>query len=96
MIGYWLKLIASKSTKLNNKIYQCCLQLNDRDIYSTSWICKIKQIMQRCSFYHLWRNQNDITTENRNAIQLMINTRIDDQHKQLWRASIPDHIRCSS
>ena len=54
--------------------------------------------MQRCSFYHLWRNQNDITTENKNKniIQLMIITKIDDQYEQLWRASIPDHIRCSS
>ena len=52
--------------------------------------------MQRCGFYHLWRNQYDITTENKNAIQLIINNRIVDQYEQLWRASIPDHIRCFS
>ena len=96
MIGYWLKLMTSKSTKLNHKIYRRFLQLNNRDIYSTNWICKIKQIMQRCGFYHLWSNQYDITTENKNAIQLMMNTRIDDQYEQVWRASIQDHIRCSS
>ena len=26
----------------------------------------------------------------------MVNTRLDDQYEQLWRASIPDHVRCSS
>ena len=40
--------------------------------------------------------ETNITTENKNTIQLIINTRTDDQYEQLWSASIPDHKRCSS
>ena len=31
-----------------------------------------------------------------NTIRLMVNTRLDDQYEQLWRASTSDHVRCSS
>ena len=81
-IGCWLKLITSKSTKLNFKIYRCFLQLNDREC-SINWICKIKQIIQRCGFHYLWRNQNDITTGSKNTIQLMMNTRIDEVYQSI-------------
>ena len=29
-------------------------------------------MMQRCGFYHMWRDQNDITTENTNTRDIVI------------------------
>ena len=66
-----------------------------QNIYSTQWIRKIKEILQRCGLFHIWVNQHSIRIEDLKAIRLLICTRINDQYEQTWHSSIPAHIRCS-
>ena len=56
MIGYWLQIIMGSSSKLNYQIYKYVLHLDMQNIYSTQWIRKIKEILQRCGLFH---NDND-------------------------------------
>ena len=67
-----------------------------QNVYSTQWIRKIKEILQRCGLFNVWVNQPNIRVEDSKAIGLLLCTRINDQYKQTWHlASIPAHIRCS-
>ena len=86
------------SSKLNYQIYKYILHLDMQNIYSTQWIRKIKEILQRCGLFHIWVNQHSIRIEDSKAIRLLICTRIsriNDQYEQTWHSSIPTHIRCS-
>ena len=53
MIGYWLQIIIESRSKLNYQIYKYILHLNMQNVYSTQWIRKIKEILQRgdCLIY---------------------------------------------
>ena len=95
MIGYWLQIIMGSSSKLNYQIYKYVLHLDMQNIYSTQWIRKIKEILQRCGLFHIWVNQHSIRIEDSKTIRLLICTRINDQYEQTWHSSIPTHIRCS-
>ena len=95
MIGYWLQIIMGSSSKLNYQIYKYVLHLDMQNIYSTQWIRKIKEILQRCELFHIWVNQHSIRIEDSEAIRLLICTRINDQYEQTRHSSIPTHIRCS-
>ena len=65
-----------------------------QNVYSTQWIRKIKEILQRCGLYKIWVNQHNIRIENSKSIRLLISTRINDQYEQTWHSSIPAHMRC--
>ena len=95
IIGYWLQIIMGSSSKLNYQIYKYILHLDMQNIYSSQWIRKIKEILQRCGLFHIWVNQHSIRIEDSKAIRLLICTRINDQYEQTWHSSIPTHIRCS-
>ena len=88
MIGYWLQIIMGSSSKLNYQIYKYVLHLDMQNIYSTQWIRKIKEILQRCGLFHIWVNQHSIRIEDSKAIRLLICTRINDQYEQTWHSSI--------
>ena len=66
-----------------------------QNIYSTQWIRKIKEILQRWGLFNVWVNQHNVCVEDSKAIRLLICTRINDQYEQTWHSSIPAHIRCS-
>ena len=66
-----------------------------QNVYSTQWIRKNKEILQRCGLFNVWVNQHNIRVEDLKAIRLLIFTRINDQYDQTWRSSILAHIRCS-
>ena len=50
-----------------------------QNVYSTQWIRKIKEILQRCGLFNIWVNQYSIRIEEAKAIRLLIGTRINDQ-----------------
>ena len=69
MIGYWLQILIESSSKLNYQIYKCILHLDMQNVYSTQWIRKIKEILQRCGLFNIWVNQHNIRVEDSKAIR---------------------------
>ena len=53
----------ASSSKLNYQIYNYILHLDMQNIYSTQWIRKIKEILQRCGLFNIWVNQHNIRIE---------------------------------
>ena len=49
------------TSKLNYQIYKYILHLDMQNVYSTQWIRKIKEILQRCGY--LRANQHNIRVE---------------------------------
>ena len=94
MVGYWLQILMGSSSKLNYQIYKNILHIDMQNLYSTQWIRKIKEILQRCELFNIWVNQHNICVEDSKAIRLLIFTRINDQYDQTWH-STPAHNRCS-
>ena len=54
MVGYWLQIIIGSSSKLNYQIYKYILHLVMQNVYSSQWIRKIKEILQRCGLFNIW------------------------------------------
>ena len=60
------------SSKLNYQIYKYILHLDMQNIYSTQWIRKIKEILQRCGLFNILVNQHNIRIEYSKAIRLQL------------------------
>ena len=69
-------------SNLNYQIYKYILHLNMQNVYSTQWIWKIKEILQRYGLFNIpvWVNQHNICIEDSKAISLLVCTRIKDGH----------------
>ena len=61
------------SSKVNYQIYKYILHLDMQNVtvYSTKWIGKIKEILQRCGLFKIWVNQHNIRIEDSKASKLM-------------------------
>ena len=66
-----------------------------QNVYSTQWIRKINEILQRCGLFNILVNQHNMRVQGSKAIRLLICTSFKDQYEQAWHSSIPAHIRCS-
>ena len=83
MIGYWLQILIGSSSKLNYQMYKYILHLDMQNVYSTQWIRKIIENLQRCGLFNILVNQHNIRVEDSKAIRLLIFTRINDQYEQI-------------
>ena len=82
MIGHWLQILMGNSSKLNYQVYKYILHLDMQNRYSTQWIRKTKEILQRCGLFNIWVNQHNIRVKDSKAFRLLIFTRINDQYEQ--------------
>ena len=83
MIGYWLRLVTGKESKLSFQIYTHMLKL---DGFNSKWIAKIKNILVESGRNYIWLNQNEL--QNIKQLKYQIKQTLYDQDKQNWHSSL--------
>ena len=52
-----MRLIYANNNKLSNKIYQVLFNMHLANIYSSTWICAIENMLNACGFIYMWLEQ---------------------------------------
>ena len=58
MILYWTRLITSKEKKLSKMIYSLRYKLYEKDLFHSTWISSVKNILDSAGFSRIWTNQS--------------------------------------
>ena len=66
MLCFWYKVAHSNEHKYTDTMYQLLYNLDKSNIYTSSWLKRIKTILQDCDLYELWISQN-VTTYTSNS-----------------------------
>lgn len=93
MIGYWVRILTGKQSKLSYIMYNCLLQLDQSGVYSSPWIAYIKGICNDCGMSGVWLSQN-IT--NPIWFKKAIEMRLKDQWITVWNGNMSNKSVCSS
>ena len=91
MIGFWLKIIKSKESKLSNIFYRLLRKLYEENEYKSCWIHKIKNILDSCGMSNVWENPENF---NPTWIATSVEMKLKDMGRQMWHTEIERNVLC--
>ncbi len=93
MIGYWVRILSGKNTKLSYIMYKCLLQLHTSGVYSSPWITFIRSICNDCGMSGIWTSQSIV---NPKWFKQAVKLRLKDQWITKWSNNLQNKSICSS
>ena len=89
MILYWARLITSKENKLSKMIYSLIYKLYEKDLFHSTWISSMKNILDSAGFSGIWTNQSlpkspDHFNTTLKLIARPIHTKLEWRHNKSW------------
>lgn len=96
LIGFWLRLISSKESKLSFVMYKALLQLYNDNIYKSPWIVCIHNILNNCGLSNIWTNQNQCYLFNYTWVLSSVKRVLQDQFIQEWQESLKSSNKCTT
>uniref|UniRef100_A0A0N7ZBB2 Reverse transcriptase domain-containing protein n=1 Tax=Scylla olivacea TaxID=85551 RepID=A0A0N7ZBB2_SCYOL len=93
MIGYWSRLITGKTTKLSMIMYKSLLHLDSTGMYSSPWICHIRNILNNCGMSGIWMDQQ---TNNPEWLRKAVENKLKDHWITSWFRNISTKGLCKS
>ena len=91
MIGFWLKIVKSKLSKLSNVFYRLLRNMYEANEYKSSWIHKIKTILDSCGMSNVWEHPNDF---NHSWILNSVELKLKDMERQNLHAEVERNVLC--
>ena len=80
-MNYWIRLLNKDITSYASIIYTITLKLFISGEYKTQWLRRVKGILDNCSLFYIWLNQNLI---DKSQCKFIIHKRIEDIAHQKW------------
>ena len=93
MILYWARLINSKENKLSKLIYSLIYKLYEKDLFHSSWITSVKNILDSAGFSGIWTNQS--LPKSPHHFNTILKLRLHDQFIQNWNEGITKGGKCT-
>ena len=97
MLCYWLKMINSKSSKLNVKLYQACKNIIGLNLSRNSrfkWLHKIKSILYEINESWLWNNEINLDTTNIYKLKRHFTNILEKQYAVDWKREVYISPKC--
>ena len=91
MINYWLRLIMKDETTIAYQFYKLSMQLFSNDVFQSSWLRRIKTILDSCGLTYVWQNQDYLDVK---IVKLIVAKRLEDIAIQKWYTSISVSPMC--
>ena len=91
-LSFWFKLVGSKATKLNHRVYECLIHLHNAGIYSSKWLLYIEHILNLCGLSYIWLLQGeDISLE---WLKHVVKNILEAQFVSQWHSIMDDSSKC--
>ena len=88
VIGYWLRLIASKENKLSHIMYKMLLKLYNDNVYKSPWLKFVHSTLDACGLSFVWAGQTEYFVFNQGWVLLTVKRVLQDQFVQEWQESL--------
>ena len=83
IIGFWHKLINSKSDKISYELYKILLALHETDIFHSKWLLSIRNTLHESDKDLTWLSQ--VAPVN---IAKVVKTKLIENYKEVWKVSV--------
>jgi len=96
MIGFWLKILLSKESKLSNILYRLTRVLHDSENENemkSAWLTKIKSILDNCGLSNVWVRPEQFDSE---WILKSVEQRLSDIELQEWYGEVERNSLCTN
>ena len=93
MIPYWARLTNSKENKLSKMIYSLIYKLYEKDLFHSTWISSVKNILDSAGFSGIWTNQS--LPKSPDHFNTILKLRLHDQFIQNWNKGITKGGKCT-
>ena len=93
MILYWSRLINSKENKLSKMIYSLIYKLYEKDLFHSSWISSVKNILDSAGLSGIWTNQS--LPKSPDHFNTILKLRLHDKFIQNWNEGITKGGKCT-
>ena len=94
MVNFWARLITCNKSKLSCVMYKLLRQLHDKGIFESSWIVKVKGILDKCGMSNIWLDSNIVL--NIQWIKSSVGLRLDDIAQQNWCEEVNRNRLCTN
>ena len=97
ILGYWLRLINSKPSKLNLKLYKICKNTVDLNLPRNSlfkWIHKIKSILQDLNESWLWNASINLNSNEIYRMKKHFTFILEKKYEVLWKEEVFRTPKC--
>ncbi len=93
MIGYWSRLITSKTTKSSMVMYTSLLYLDPTGICSSPWINHIRKILNSCDMSGIWFDRQVNSPE---WLKKAVERKLKDHWITTWHSNITTQGICKN
>ena len=103
MINFWYRIITGSEHKLSYVMYQFLRALDDNNIYSSAWVVKVKNILNKSGMSFVWNLPEHVGVGHLDSMQVSsrqswlnnsIIRRLSDIYEQEWLAEVNNHSHC--
>ena len=93
MIGFWLRIVRAKDSKLSSVFYRLLKTLYEANEYNSSWLQKIKTILDSCGMSNIWEHPENFSDE---WVVNSVEMKLKDMERQTWHAELERNVLCSN
>jgi hypothetical protein len=94
MLMYWFKLVTSDNQyKLSSILYQLAFKKDENNIFCTSWVKSIKNILRDIGLPEMWINQSTLTCS-KEVFKGIVKRRLTDTYIHKWYTDINNSDIC--
>ena len=90
MIGFWQRIVNSKSDKISNKLYSILLSMHKRGLFHSKWLMTVKNTLYDNGFEHIWDSHSNIPLN----ISKKIKLKLIEKYKESWKEIIYVTPKC--
>ena len=91
IIKFWSNLLLGKLSKLSYRRYSILYNDANAKTYEFPWTANVKSILDDIDMSYIWISQNP---QNSEWLANTVLQKSQDQHKQLWPASVHESSKC--
>ncbi len=90
ILNLWARCFLGKQSKLALSIYNTLKNKQDKGEYSSPWISKIKDTLDKLGFSYIWINQDPV---NINWFKHTIKQKMSNVYKLKWKEEV-ESVKC--
>ena len=91
---FWAKMITSNENKLSKMIYSLIYKLYEKNLFYSTWISSVKNILDSAGFSGIWTNQS--LPKSPDHFNTILKLRLHDLFIQNWNEGITKGGKCTA
>jgi hypothetical protein len=92
MLGFWFRCLNGNG-KISCSFYKLLYKLHTQNVYSSKWLLKIRNILDKCGLLNIWNTQDTIDMNYVNFKNLC-KRKLRDYYTEEWNRVVSESSKC--